>query len=216
MALLTFATSSRISPTAGWTSLIKSRSSFDKDSIRSPCWRSSVRTASCLLERRCIHQKHKGQQAAPKTVSQSSRVVMQNYRGMGSNGNRHVSALWGSSRQHRRVLGCGLAVRQFGAAVAATVAGRLPLSRQNCALMRPPESKIIARERIKLGRVVYHARVFASEDDFHGEWTCTACRQVGQSVIGLGSESHAMAWARGGLEVHHAILHEGDNDDGCE
>jgi hypothetical protein len=79
--------------------------------------------------------------------------------------------------------------------------------------MLPPESKVVARERVVLGRVAYQVGVFASEDGFHGHWKCTACRQVGESAIGLVSDSHALSWAKDGLAIHHALAHVTDDDE---
>jgi hypothetical protein len=79
--------------------------------------------------------------------------------------------------------------------------------------MRPADSQIVTRERVLAGRVAYHVTVFAAEDGFHGQWWCTACRQAGESIIGVASESHALAWAKDGLEIHHAIKHQDDEEE---
>ena len=66
----TAATSLRILPTSGWTSSMRSCSSWERRSIRFPCSLSVLNSESCRAEMRCIHQKQTGQQARLKIEHQ--------------------------------------------------------------------------------------------------------------------------------------------------
>jgi hypothetical protein len=72
--------------------------------------------------------------------------------------------------------------------------------------------KLVSRERVTLGGVVYHVRVVAVAGGYRGQWNCTACGQSGQSAINATGEAAALCWARDGATVHHAAGHGGDPD----
>jgi hypothetical protein len=73
--------------------------------------------------------------------------------------------------------------------------------------MDPFAPKLVCRERVTHGRVVYHVQVFAVADGYRGKWSCTACGQNGQSAVNAAGEAAALCWAKDGLAVHHAAAH---------
>jgi hypothetical protein len=72
--------------------------------------------------------------------------------------------------------------------------------------------KLVSRERVTLGGVVYHVRVVAVAGGYRGQWTCTACGQSGQSAVNATGEAAALCWAKDGLAVHQAAVHGGEAD----